>query len=62
MRLLQQLQLFPAVFAPPPELSKVLGAGYGAQCVAMIDAAEALLAELDLQVGSAVPGCIQWSG
>lgn len=69
VRLLQQLQLFPAVFAPPLELLNVLGPGFGAQCVAVIDAAEALVAQLDLQVGTASPRlqnqmhcrqCIAW--
>lgn len=50
MRLLQQLQLFPVVFTPPPELRQLLGTGYGAQCVELIAAAEGLLAPLDLQV------------
>lgn len=50
MRLLQQLQLFSVVFAPPPHLVKVLGTGFGTQCVEVMAAAEKLLGALDLQV------------
>lgn len=50
MRLLQQLQLFSVVFAPPPHLVKVVGTSFGAQCVEVMAAAEKLLGALDLQV------------
>jgi hypothetical protein len=50
MRLLQQLQLFPVVFSPPPELQQLLGTGYGAQCVEVVAAAEKLVGALEMQV------------
>lgn len=50
MRLLQQLQLFPVVFSPPPELQQLLGTGYGAQCVEVAAAAEKLVGALEMQV------------
>lgn len=50
MRLLQQLQLFSVVFAPPPHLVKVVGTSFGAQCVEVMAAAEKLLGALDLQL------------
>jgi hypothetical protein len=50
MRLLQQLQLFPVVFSPPPELQQLLGTGYEAQCVEVVAAAEKLVGALEMQV------------
>lgn len=50
VRLLQQLQLFPVVFAPPPELEQRLGTSYGLQCVEVVAAAETLTSALNLQV------------
>jgi hypothetical protein len=52
VRLLQQLQLFPVVFAPPLQLQQRLVINYGVQCVEVIAAAENLLAALNLQVSS----------
>jgi hypothetical protein len=50
VRLLHQLCLFPQVFTPPPELQQQLGNDFGGPCTELIEAAQALLQEVGLQV------------
>lgn len=52
VRLLQQLCLFPQVFTPPQQLQQLLGNAFGGPCTELIEAAQALLQEVGLQVSS----------
>uniref|UniRef100_A0A383VU74 tRNA nucleotidyltransferase/poly(A) polymerase RNA and SrmB- binding domain-containing protein n=1 Tax=Tetradesmus obliquus TaxID=3088 RepID=A0A383VU74_TETOB len=50
VRLLQQLCLFPQVFTPPQQLQQLLGNAFGGPCTELIEAAQALLQEVGLQL------------